>query len=191
MASIRTIQKDVVKDGYISEKTVVSYIKALKKIFVVEELPAWTPAIRSRINQRTTSKHHFVDPSIAAAVLQVSPQDLVWDFKTFGLLFESLCIRDLRVYSQAMNGKVFHYHDGSDLEADAIVRKYGGQWGAIEIKMSARDIDKAAENLKKLRDKIDTDEMRGPSFLMVITPMGFAYRREDGVYVVPIGCLKH
>ena len=190
MAGIRTIQKDMEKDGYSSEKTIVSYIKALKRIFVVEELPAWTPAIRSRINQRTASKHHFVDPSIAAAVLGVSPQDLVWDFRTFGLLFESLCIRDLRVYSQAMNGKVFHYHDSSGLEVDAIVSRYGGQWGAVEIKMGAKDIDRAAENLKKLRDKIDADEMRGPSFLMVLTSMGFAYRRGDGVYVVPIGCLR-
>ncbi|MCL2147787.1 MAG: DUF4143 domain-containing protein [Methanomassiliicoccaceae archaeon] len=190
MAGLKTIQKDVASEVESSDKTIASYIKALKGIFVVEELPAWTPEIRSRIHQRASPKHHFVDPSIAAAALQVSPQDLIWDLKTFGLLFESLCIRDLRVYAQALKGKVMHYHDGSGLEVDAIVTRYGGQWGAVEIKMGTGEVEKAAQNLKKLRDKVDTDRMRGPSFLMVLTSMGFAYRREDGVYVVPIGCLK-
>jgi predicted AAA+ superfamily ATPase len=190
MARMKTIQTDMT-DISASDKTISSDIKALKKIYVVEELPAWAPEIRSRVHLRTTPKHHFVDPSLAAAVLQVSPQDLIWDLKTFGLLFESLCIRDLRVYSQAMNGMVRHYHDGNDLEVDAIVNKYGGQWGAIEIKMGTSNIDAAAQNLNKLKDKIDTEKMRGPSFLMVLTSTGFAYRREDGVYVVPIGCLKN
>lgn len=190
MAGMKALRKDMEREGEVSEKTIASYIRALKRAFVIEELPAWTPAIRSRINQRTASKHHFVDPSLAAAVLRASPQDLIWDLRTFGLLFESLCIRDLRVYSQATDGEVRHYHDGSGLEVDAIVRRHCGQWGAVEVRMNTADIDGAAANLIKLRDKIDTDEVRSPSFLMVLTSMGFAYRRGDGVYVVPIGCLR-
>jgi predicted AAA+ superfamily ATPase len=111
------------------------------------------------------------------------------DFKTFGFLFESLCIRDLRIYVRSLDGEVFHYHDGSDLEADAVIHLADGRWGAVEVKMSLHDLEKAAENLKKLRAKVDTEKMREPSFLMVLTATEFAYRREDGIYVVPIGCL--
>ena len=193
MARRKTIIEDMVGNGgdYISEKTFTSYLNALRRLFVLEELPAWNPSIRSKTALRTSDKLHFTDPSIAAVLLNASPQRLMQDFNTFGMLFESLCIRDLRIYSQSLDGEVYHYHDGSGLEADAIIHLHDGHWGAVEIKMGAGEIDKAADNLKKLRDKIDEEKMRGPSFLMVITATGFAYRREDGVYVVPIGCLKN
>jgi predicted AAA+ superfamily ATPase len=189
----KTILNDVIWAGgedAISDKTFTAYVNALRRLFVIETQPAWSPALRSRTALRTASKCHFVDPSLAAALLRTSPQGLMQDFKTFGLLFESLCVRDLRVYAQAMNGEVSYYRDGSGLEADAIIHLSDGRWGAVEVKMGAGDIEKAAENLKKLKDKIDSEEMGVPAFLMVLTPLGFAYRREDGVYVVPIGCLR-
>lgn len=190
MAKIGTIKKDMIGYDDVSEKTIRTYINALRRLFVIEDQPAWSPAIRSKIHTRTSPKWHFVDPSIAAASLQVSPQDLINDFSTFGLLFESLCIRDLRIYAQSMDGEIYHYHDGSDLEVDAIIRLYGGHWGAIEVKMGAEDEEKAADNLKKLKDKIDREKMGEPDFLMILTAGKFAYRRDDGVYVVPIGCLR-
>ena len=193
MARRKTIIEDITGSGSgedISEKTFASYMSALRRLFVLEELPAWNPSIRSKTALRTSDKLHFVDPSIAAVLLNVSPQRLMQDFNTFGLLFESLCIRDLRVYAQAMGGEVFHYHDGSGLEADAVVQLHDGRWGAAEVKMGAGEIDKAAENLKRLRDKVDEEKMGEPSFLMVLTAAGYAYRRSDGVYVVPIGCLR-
>jgi len=191
MASMTTIQKDMAgDDSSISDKTVSDYINSLRRIFVVESLPAWNPILRSKTAIRTSSKHHFVDPSIAMAAIGISSSELVLDFKTLGILFESLCIRDLRVYAQAIGGEVFHYRDRNDLEADAIIHLRGGRWGAIEIKLGQR-IDEGAENLIKLKSRIDLDRMRPPSFLMVITSTGYAYRRSDGVLVVPIGCLKH
>ena len=193
MVKKKTIMDDITgneMEDKISDKTFRSYLNALEHLFVVENLPAWSPSIRSRIHLRTSPKYHFVDPSIAAVLLRVSPASLMNDFNTFGLLFESLCIRDLRVYAQSIEGELFHYRDGDDLEVDAIIHLFDGRWGAVEIKMGVSEIDKAADNLKKLRDKVDRDEMGGPSFLMVITAMGYAYRRDDGVYVVPITCLK-
>ncbi|MDR0220797.1 MAG: DUF4143 domain-containing protein, partial [Lachnospiraceae bacterium] len=133
---------------------------------------------------------HFVDPSIATTVLRVTAESLLDDFNTFGLLFESLCVRDLRVYADAIDGEVFHYRDKSGLEADAIVHLRDGRWGAVEVKMGAKEIEAAAENLKALRSKVNTDKMKEPSFLMVLTGTELAYRRDDGVYIVPIGCLK-
>ena len=187
-----TIINDVIDDGEtISDKTFNSYLNALRRLFIVEELPAWSPSLRSRTALRTSPKYHFTDPSVAAVLLRASPKNLMQDFKTFGLLFESLCIRDLRVYAQTMEGEVSYYRDGSDLEADAIIQLYDGRWGAIEVKMGGQeDIDKAADNLKKLLEKIDHEKTGEPAFLMVLTATGFAYRREDGVYIVPIGCLK-
>jgi predicted AAA+ superfamily ATPase len=138
----------------------------------------------------TLSKRHFVDPSIAVAVLRATPDSLLDDFNTFGFLFESLCLRDLRVYAQALDGEVSHYRDKSGLEADAIVHLRDGRWGAVEVKTGAREIEAAAENLKALRDRIDLDKMRAPSFLMVLTGTELAYRRRDGVCIVPVGCLK-
>ena len=190
-AGIITIKDDIaVNDETISDKTISAYLNALRRIFVVEDLPAWNPAMRSRTAIRTSSKRHFVDPSIAAAVLRATPDSLLGDFNTFGLLFESLCIRDLRVYSQSIDGDVFHYRDKNGLEADAIVHLKDGRWGAVEVKMGAKEIELAAENLKKLRDRINLEKMKEPSFLMVLTGTEFGYRREDEVYIIPIGCLR-
>jgi predicted AAA+ superfamily ATPase len=191
MATLKTIRNDMaVDENDLSEKTISIYLNALRRIFVVEDLPAWNPAMRSKTALRTHPKRHFTDPSIAAAVLRASPDSLLQDFNTFGLLFESLCIRDLRVYAQAIDGEVFHFRDKSGLEADAIVQLKDGRWGAVEIKMGAKEIETAAENLKILRGKVNVAKMREPSFLMVLTGTEPAYRREDGVYVTPIGCLK-
>jgi len=191
MAKQTTIRDDIAAGGEtVSDDTVASYINALRRIFVIEDLPAWGPEVRSKTTQRTSAKRHFVDPSIAAASLHLSPQSLMNDLNTFGLLFESLCVRDLRVYAQALDGEVFHYHDRNDLEADAIVELYDGRWGAVEVKMGGNEIEGAAKNLLKLREKIDTESMGEPSFLMVVTAGEYAYRRRDGVCIVPIGCLR-
>jgi len=190
-ASITTIQRDIAADEEtISEKTISAYLNALRRIFVIEDLPAWNPAMRSKTALRTTPKRHFVDPSIATAVLRANSDSLLSDFNTFGLLFESLCIRDLRVYAQAIDGEVFHYRDKSGLEADAIVHLKDGRWGAVEVKMGAKEIETAAENLKTLCDKINLDKMREPSFLMVLTAGELGYKRNDGIYIVPIGALR-
>ena len=189
-AKLTTIRKDISSDNPVTEKSISSYMNALQRIFVTEDLPAWSPNMRSKSALRTSPKRHFVDPSIATAVLRVSPDGLMKDFNTFGLLFESLCIRDLRVYAQANDGEVYHYRDKDNLEVDAIISLHDGRWGAAEIKMGAGATDEAAENLIKMRDKVNTEKMGEPSFLAVITASSYAYRREDGVYVVPIGCLK-
>lgn len=192
MANMTTIRNDIAGDeDTISEKTIASYLNALRRIFVVEDLLAWNPAMRSKTALRTSPKRHFTDPSIATAALRATPESLLNDFNTFGLLFESLCVRDLRVYAQAIDGEVFHYRDKSGLEADAIIHLKDGRWGAIEVKMGAKEIEAAAENLKILRDKINLEKMKEPSFLMVMTGTDLAYRRADGVYIVPIGCLKN
>jgi len=191
MSNMATIRNDIAgNEQTISEKTIASHLNALRRIFVVEDLPAWNPALRSKTALRTSPKRHFVDPSIATAVLRITPDSLLDDFNTFGFLFESLCIRDLRIYAQALDGEVFHYRDKSGLEADAIVHLKDGRWGAIEMKMGSKEIEDAAENLKKLREKINLDKMREPSFLMILTGTELAYRRQDGVNIVPIGCLK-
>lgn len=191
VANLATLRNDIGgNEEAVSDKTIASYLNALRRIFVIEDLPAWSPALRSKTAIRTSAKRHFIDPSIATAALRATPDRLLGDFNTFGFLFESLCIRDLRVYAQTLDGEVFHYRDKSGLEADAIVHLKDGRWGAVEVKMGAREIEDAAKNLKALRDKIDLDKMREPSFLMVLTATDFAYRREDGVQIVPIGCLK-
>ncbi|MCL2193534.1 MAG: DUF4143 domain-containing protein, partial [Treponema sp.] len=190
-ANIATIRGDIAGgEETVSEKTISAYLNALRRIFVLEDLPAWNPAMRSKTALRTSSKRHFIDPSIATAVLRADPDSLLSDFNTFGLLFESLCIRDLRVYAQAIDGEVFHYRDKSGLEADAIVHLKDGRWGAVEVKMGAKEIELAAENLKTMRDKINLDKMKEPSFLMVLTGTELGYRRDDGVYIIPIGCLR-
>jgi len=194
MANMKTINNDVTgKDNtdIANEKTIASYINALKQIFVIEDLPAWSPDMRSKTALRTSSKRHFVDPSVAAAVLKLSPDGLLKDFNMFGLLFESLCIRDLRIYAQSMEGELHHFHDKNGLEVDAIVSLYDKQWGAFEIKMGGKEEDKAAENLLKLKDKVNTDEMGSPSFLAILTATEDAYLRRDGVYVIPLGCLRN
>jgi predicted AAA+ superfamily ATPase len=193
MATIRTIRDDIAlgdADASVSEKTISQYLSALDRIFVTENLPAWNPALRSKTAIRTSAKRHFVDPSIATAVMRLTPSRLLEDFNYFGLLFESLCTRDLRVYAEAIDGQVFHYHDASGLESDTVVCLNDGRWAAIEVKLGAKEIEKAAEHLLKLKEKVNTDKMKEPSFLMILTGTEFAYRRDDGVFVVPIGCLK-
>ncbi len=173
--------------------TVYSYISALKKIFVIEEMEAWNPNLRSKTAIRTSNTRYFVDPSIAVASLGLGPQDLMEDLNTFGLLFEGMCIRDLRVFADALHGTVYHFRDKTDLECDAVIHLRNGSYGLVEIKLGGDSlVEEGAENLKKLRDKIDTTKMKSPSFLMVMVGVGdFAYRRQDEVYIVPAGCLKN
>ena len=177
---------------FLDTDTVYSYINALQKIFVIEEMEAWNPNLRSKTAIRTSNTRYFVDPSIAAAALGLGPQDLIADLNTFGLLFEAMCIRDLRVFADALNGKVYHFRDKTDLECDAVVHLRNGSYGLIEVKLGGdKLIEEGADNLKKLKNKIDTTKMKAPSFLMVLIGAGdYAYRRQDGIYVVPIGCLK-
>lgn len=172
--------------------TVQSYIDVLKKIFVIEEMSAWNPNLRSQTAIRTSDTRYFVDPSIGTAALGLGPSDLMMDLNTCGLMFEALCVRDLRVFADALDGNVYHYRDKSGLECDAVVHLRNGSYGLIEIKLGGDTaIEYGAETLKKLRDRIDYSKMKEPSFLLVLTATGnYAFRRSDGVYVVPIGCLK-
>lgn len=191
MASYQTILNDVEATGEtLSDKTLSTYYNALRRIFVVEPLPAWSPKLRSKTAIRTSPKHHFVDPAIATSVMRINPDRLLQDFEYFGFLFEALCTRDIRIYAQQNDGDVFHYRDKSGLEADMIVQLRDGRWGAIEVKLGSKQIEEAAENLLKLKAKINTEKMQEPSFLMVLTGGHFAFQRRDGVYIVPLGCLK-
>jgi len=176
----------------LDEDTILSYINALKKIFVVEDLPAWNPNLRSKTVVRTSDTRYFTDPSIATAALGIYPEDLINDLNTFGLMFETLCIRDLRVYAEAIGGRVYHYRDKNGLECDAVIHLNNGSYGLIEIKLGGDGlIEHGATTLKELADKIDTEKMKKPAFLMVLTGTGdYAYCRKDGVYVVPVGCLR-
>lgn len=177
----------------ISEETVAAYLNALRRIFVVEDMPAWNPNLRSKTAIRSSDTRYYIDPSIAAAALGIGPNDLVNDLKTFGFLFETLCIRDLRIFADALNGSVYHYRDKDGQECDAVVHLRKGKYGLIEIKLGGdKFIEEGAKSLKVMEAKIDTDKMDAPSFLMVLTGTGdYAYRRRDGVFVVPIGCLKN
>lgn len=191
MASSKTILDDIkANHSQLSDKTLNAYLNALRRIHVVEDVPAWQPSLRSKTAIRTSNKRQFVDPSIAAAALRVDARGILKDFKTFGFLFESLCTRDFRVYAQALDGDIFHYRDKNELEADLILKLRDGRWAAIEVKLGNSEIDTAAANLLKLTSKINTEKMKEPSFLMVLTGGNVAYRRSDGVLVVPIGCLK-
>ncbi len=191
MASTQTILKDVEStETSISDKTFATYNNALRRIFVVEPMPAWSPSLRSKTAIRTSPKHHFVDPAIATAITRINPAGVLQDFEYFGFLFESLCARDVRVYAQHNDGDVFHYRDKSGLESDMIVALRDGRWGAIEVKLGNKQIEEAADNLLKLKEKINTDKMQEPSFLMVLTGGQYAFQRNDGVLVVPIGCLR-
>lgn len=176
----------------IDTDTVSSYINALKRIFVIEEMEAWNPNLRSKTAIRTSNARYYIDPSIAAAALGLGPQDLLSDLRTFGLLFETMCIRDLRVFADVLNGNVYHFRDKTDLECDAVIHLRNGSYGLIEIKLGGESlIEEGAATLKKLNGKLDTSKMKNPSFLMILTGIGnYAYRRPDGIYVVPIGCLK-
>ena len=176
----------------LNEDTIATYINALKKIYVIEDMPAWNPNLRSKTSIRTSDTRYFVDPSIATAGLGIFPQYLVNDLNTLGLLFETLCVRDLRVYADALDGNVLHYRDKSGLECDTVIHLRNGKYGLAEIKLGGqRLIEEGAANLKSLAAKIDTTKMPKPSFMMIVIGIGeFAYRREDGIYIVPIGCLK-
>ena len=170
-----------------------SYVKALKKIFVIEDMQAWNPNLRSKTSIRASDTRYFSDSAIAAAALGLGPNDLINDLKTFGLLFETMCIRDLRVYADSLNGDVYHYRDRSGLECDAVVHLRDGHYGLIEIKLGGdRLIEEAAKNLLKLESNIDIEKMYKPSFKMILTGIDkYAYRRADGIFVVPIGCLRN
>lgn len=177
----------------ISEETVAAYVNALRKIFVVGDMPAWNPNLRSKTAIRSSDTRYYIDPSISAAALGIGPNDLMNDLKTFGFLFETLCIRDLRVFADSLNGEVYHYRDKDGQECDAVIHLRNGKYGLIKIKLGGdRLIEEGAKSLKTMAAKIDTDKMKSPSFLMVLTGTGdYAYRRQDGVCVVPIGCLKN
>lgn len=193
-ASYGTIKADLSSNesDNFDEDTIASYVSALKKIFVIEDSEAWNPNLRSKSAIRTSDTRYFTDPSIATAALGLGPADLMNDLNTFGLIFETLCVRDLRVFAEVLNGKVYHYRDKTGLECDAVVHLRNGCYGLVEIKIGGDDlISDGVRTLKALEAKIDTERMKKPSFLMVLTGVGpYAYKREDGVYVVPIGCLK-
>lgn len=194
-ATVGTILADIKSNGdeRMSDSTVYSYIKALKEIFVIEDSIAWNPNLRSKTAIRTSDTRYFIDPSIATAALGMGPKDLINDMATFGFIFETLAIRDLRVYADAQDGKVYHYRDKNNLECDAVIHLRNGSYGLVEVKIGGTEpIREGAESLKTLSSKIDSTRMKAPSFMMVLTGIGnFAYKRpEDGVLVVPIGCLK-
>ena len=192
--SYNTIRKDMLSNdaSTLDEDTVADYIKALKKLFVIEDLAAWNPNIRSKAAIRTSDTRHFVDPSIGTAVLRLGPKDLVNDLQTFGLFFEDLVVRDLRVYAEALDGELYHYRDSSGLECDTVLHRHDGSYALLEVKIGGEErINEGAANLLALANNIDTNKMPAPSFVAVIIGVGkYAYRRKDGVYVIPIGCLK-
>lgn len=192
-ATFRTIRDDIMNgnEEELSEKSIADYINALEKIHVIEDIPAWNPILRSKTAIRTSSKRQFVDPSIAVATMRLTPKSLYNDFNYLGFLFESLCERDLRIYAESIDGTIYHYRDKMDYEIDAIVVLNDGRYGMIEIKLGNGQIDEAANNLIKVANRIDTEKQTKPSFLMVLTGTEYAYKRDDGVLVVPVGCLKN
>ena len=191
LTTANTILADVrANDITINERTLDNYLNAMRRLFVVEDVPAWSPSVRSKTTIRTSVKRQLADPSIATAVMRVDTADLLHDLNTFGFLFESLCTRDLRVYAQSNDGEIFHYRDKDQLEIDLIISLNDGRWAAIEVKLGEHQADEAAANLIQLKNKVDTSRIGEPSFLMVLTGGKFAYQRKDGVMVVPLACLK-
>ncbi|MBP9994964.1 MAG: ATP-binding protein, partial [bacterium] len=193
-ATLGTLLADVKVNNTdtLTEDTVQSYLNALRKIFVIEDMAAWSPNLRSKTALRTSDTRYFVDPSIATAALGVGPEDLIDDINTLGLLFETLCVRDLRVYAEAIGGRVYHYRDKTGLECDAVIHLRNGRYGLVEIKLGGEAlINEAVASLNKLENRIDTDKLGRASFKMVLTAVGqYAYRRPDGVCIVPVGCLR-
>ena len=193
-APLETIRKDMLANqaDTFDQVTLYSYIDALKKIFVIEDAPAWNPNIRSKTAIRSTDTRYFIDPSIATAALGIGPKDLIQDLNTMGFLFENLAVRDLRIYSELLDGSVYHYRDKSGLECDAVIHLRNGSYGLVEIKLGGdKLIEDGAETLKTLSGLIDTNSMKKPSFMMVLCAQApFAYKRNDGVYVVPITSLR-
>ena len=192
--SYATIRKDMLANdaSTLDEDTVADYVKALKKLFVIEDLAAWNPNIRSKAAIRTSDTRHFVDPSIVTAALRLGPKDLINDLQSFGLFFEDLVVRDLRVYAEALDGELYHYRDSSGLECDTVLHRRNGSYALLEVKIGGENrINEGAANLLALAKNIDTNKMSAPSFMAVIIGVGkYAYQRKDGVYVIPIGCLK-
>lgn len=192
--SYGTIKKDMLSNdaGTLDEDTVADYIKALKKLFVIEDLAAWNPNIRSKAAIRTSDTRHFVDPSIGTAILGLGPKDLINDLKSFGFFFEDMVVRDLRVYAEALDGELYHYRDSSGLECDTVLHRRNGSYALMEVKLGGeQNIEDGAKSMLSLAENIDTDKMPAPSFMAVIVGVGqYAYQRKDGVYVIPIGCLK-
>ena len=193
-ASMTSIRGDIISDDAqtLSDDTVSSYIAALRKIFVIEDSPAWNPNLRSKTAIRTSATRYFTDPSIAAAALGIGPEDLLNDLETMGLFFENLCIRDLRVYAEAIGGSIYHYRDKNGLECDAVVHLRNGRYGLVEIKLGGGHlINEGVKTLTKLSANLDASRMGTPSFCMIVTAVGnYAYKREDGICVVPVTCLK-
>lgn len=193
-ASLETVRTDVISNDLetFDKESLYGYLNALKRIFVIEDSPAWNPNLRSKTAIRTSDTRYFVDPSIATTALGIGPMDLINDLQLMGLLFENLCVRDLRIYADALNGNVYHYRDKTGLECDAVIHLRNGSYGLVEVKLGGdKLIREGAQSLLKLADKIDTEKMKQPAFLMVLCGVApFAYRREDGVFVVPIACLK-
>ena len=189
-----TIRKDMLSNdaSTLDEDTVADYVKAFKRLFVVEDLSAWNPNVRSKVAIRTSDTRHFVDPSIGTAALRLGPKDLLNDLRSFGFFFEDLVVRDLRVYAEALDGELYHYRDSSGLECDAVLHRRNGSYALLEVKLGGeRNIEEGAQNMLKLAQSIDTERMSAPSFMAVIVGVGpYAYRRRDGVYVIPIGCLR-
>lgn len=194
-APLTTIRDDMKNNDSpsLDERTVFSYIEALKKLFVIEDMPAWYPNLRSKTAIRTSDTRYFVDPSIATASLGIGPDALIHDLNTMGLMFETMCIRDLRVYADSLDGSVSHYRDKSGLECDAVIHLRDGSYGLVEIKLGGESLVKeGVKNLQTLASKIDTEKMKAPSFLMVLTGTGhYAIRRDDGVLEVPVCCLRN
>ena len=192
--SYATIRKDMLANdaSTLDEDTVADYIKALKKLFVIEDLAAWNPNLRSKAAIRTSDTRHFVDPSIGTAALGLGPKDLINDLDTFGLFFEDLAVRDLRVYTEALDGQLYHYRDSNGLECDTVLHRRNGSYALLEVKLGGEKlINDAADSMIELARNIDTDKMPAPSFMAVIIGIGkYAYQRQDGIYVIPIGCLK-
>ena len=189
-ANLETIKKDTsFAESEISIKTISDYLNALTKLYIIDNVVAWCPKLRSKTEIRTSSKRNFIDPSLAVAALHATDKDLLKDFRTFGFIFESLCLRDLKIYADALDGDVLFYRDKSNLECDAIIHLKDGRWGAVEIKIGSEEaIEEAAANLIKISKIVDSD---APSFLLIITAGKYAYKREDGIYVVPITTLKN
>ncbi len=192
--SLETIRSDVISNDIetFDKESLYGYLNALKRIFVIEDSPAWNPNLRSKTAIRTSDTRYFVDPSIAVAALGIGPKDLINDLELMGLIFENLCVRDLRIYADALDGSVYHYRDKTGLECDAVIHLRNGSYGLVEVKLGGdKLIEGGAESLKRLAERIDTEKMREPAFMMVLCGVApFAYKREDGVYVVPVTCLK-
>lgn len=193
-ASYTTIRKDMMSNdaSTLDEDTVADYIKALKKLYVIEDLTAWNPNIRSKAAIRTSDTRHFVDSSIGTAALGLGPKDLINDLQSFGFFFEDMAVRDLRVYAEALDGELYHYRDSNGLECDAVLHRRNGSYALLEIKLGGEErINEGAANMIALANTIDTSKMPAPSFMAVIIGAGqYAYQRKDGVHVIPLGCLK-